>query len=807
MIPAWTLACLVIGVSPEYRSLEKGVGRENLARTDKGVRWSASDGVPPKYDAAQVLDGQACDAGGGDGYWAGSRWQMPVTLELTFARPETFDTQAIIWYTPDIRGVDYGLEGLTPEGQWVELYQARGNRYRDVIYRFAPRTVAKVRFTLRSAAGQNRMVMREFLLFNGLAADDAKTLMNNAARCLGPNDRSRMTDLGIAVKAVTYANSQAVVGPGPGNGKPAFYTSYYNTGGAELLAYEPAIKKVSRYPISGASGGYGLTAGLDGKLYIGTVGSGHLIQFDPKSEKLRDLGNAGQPTQYIWGCATGPDGKVFGAGYPRCIPLIYDPRTDTLSSPGSISPKAGTDYLRYVTTDPKGRAWFGVGTKAGIMVFDPADGSFRDILPKEFADQSTAYHLVRAGERIYVSLIFSGQVLVFDANSCALIRQIPPPPGESTLMVSVADSAGNVYANGSPSQHLYVIRPEAAKAVQIREYLGSVKAILDDRYLLAFFDNDARILDLKTSQIVDERRWIEPFEGMAIFTLTQGPDGRIYGSTYINQHFFRYDPDANRLEDLGLIIRAGGQCDSIACSRDGKRLWMGCYAGAYLSVYDPTRPHKLGTEPRCNPRDFGRLDPGQYRTCATVEGPDGRIYVGSIPSYNSSPTGALTIFDEKTLTKKVRTDLVPNGAVSCLAANDRFVYGSGGGRLFAWNPGTDTKARERDLACSAVTVARDGSLVVSAAGSVQGLDPMTLATRWSIPLASIKNLKALHRLVTGPKGELYGISELGIVRVDSKSGTLTQLTQLGSTHLAVDNKGRLYFSQGANLYAYDPPSR
>ena len=118
-------------------------------------------------------------------------------------------------------------------------------------------------------------------------------------------------------------------------------------------------------------------------------------------------------------------------------------------------------------------------------------------------------------------------------------------------------------------------------------------------------------------------------------------------------------------------------------SRDGKRLWMGSYVLAHLSMYDPARPYKLGKGPDGNPRDFGPIGKGQYRTRALAEGPLGKIYCGSIPSYNSGPVGALTIFDPQTAKKQIRTDLVPGGSVLCLAANDRFVYGWGGGVLFA----------------------------------------------------------------------------------------------------------------------------
>ena len=95
-----------------------------------------------------------------------------------------------------------------------------------------------------------------------------------------------------------------------------------------------------------------------------------------------------QRTSFIWQCATSPHGKIFGAGYPNCIPLIYDIKTDKLTSPGSITPRKGAEYLYSVATDAKGRAWFGVGAKAALIVYDPADGSHRNVLPEQYASRS-----------------------------------------------------------------------------------------------------------------------------------------------------------------------------------------------------------------------------------------------------------------------------------------------------------------------------------------------------------------------------------------------------------------------------------
>jgi len=631
-------------------------------------------------------------------------------------------------------------------------------------------------------------------------------LLISAVLLGGTNEEYTITNLGPPVKAVTYGNSQGTVGQCPGGRQPAFYTSYYNTGGAELLAYDYKVKKVFRYDLPRGSGGYGLTTGTDGKIYIGMVGRGNLVEFDPSTQKIRDLGNAGQPTTYVWSCATSPDGKIFGAGYPKCIPLVYDPKTDKLTSPGSIRPRPGADYLRSVVADARGRAWFGVGTRAALVVYDPADGSHRDILPKQFAANSTVYQLARAGNRIYASILFSGDLLVFDAESCKFLYAIPPPAGERALLAAVSDSKGSLYAGTMPNGHLLVIRPGSSQPEKLFDYLGSVKSLLADRYLHAVFDNEHRIFDLSTRKIVDQLEWIEPKTGMSIFALTRGPAGKIYGSTYINQHFFRYDSASGKLEDLGRILRSGGQCDSMCCSRDGKRLWMGCYVQAHLSVYDPSRPHKLGTGPDCNPRDFGPVGKGQYRTKAIVEGPLGKIYCGSVPSYNSAPTGALTIFDPKTLRKNIISDLVPGGAVHALAAGDRFVYAAGGGELFALDPKTEKKVNRRKLSCSALVVASDGTLVVSA-GDVQGFDPGTLETRWKIPFSQVDGLKGFHRLAAGPNGKLYGISNLGIFQIDVAGARFIRRTRAGSRHLAVDGRGLLYFASGANLLTAKPPGQ
>ena len=148
------------------------------------------------------------------------------------------------------------------------------------------------------------------------------------------------------------------------------------------------------------------------------------------------------------------------------------------------------------------------------------------------------------------------------------------------------------------------------------------------------------------------------------------------------------------------------------------------------------------------------------------------------------------------------TDSVPGGSVHCLAASEKLVYGSGGGKLFALDPETEQKSNERSLDCTAILIAADGMLVVATSAQVQGLDPRTLETVWTVPFAQAQDLKEFHRLVSGPSGALYGTSDVGIFLIEPRVSRLTPLTKSGSRFLAADKDGRLYFAQGADLWRY-----
>jgi outer membrane protein assembly factor BamB len=286
---------------------------------------------------------------------------------------------------------------------------------------------------------------------------------------------------------------------------------------------------------------------------------------------------------------------------------------------------------------------------------------------------------------------------------------------------------------------------------------------------------------------------------MAIFALAAGPDGKIYGSTYINQRLFRYDPATGVLEDMGKAVRRGGQIDSMCAGRDGQ-LYFGSYTNAVFSAYSPSRPWHLGTAVDDNPREIGPLGHGQYRTTCQVAGPDGKVYVGSVPDYRSAPVGALTAVDPKSGERRVMADLVPGGSVRAVAADDRFVYGAGGGRFFVFDPKAQRKIWETELPVQALVVAPDRKIVGATGDRLFRFDPVARSLARGPALAC----GALASLTVTVAGRLYGINERTIVAVHAGSLEAAILAREGGRFLAADRKASLYFARDETLYRFRP---
>ena len=597
--------------------------------------------------------------------------------------------------------------------------------------------------------------------------------------------------IGIPIRAIDYGNAHAAFAQSP-KGRPGmFYISYYATTGCELIGYHSESGELVKVPLP-SGGGYGLCLGSDDALYIGGVGPGDLYRYDPASGRLDTLGGSEFGVEYIWQLVAAED-KIYGSCFPTCNVIEYDIGSGCLRDLGPLSP--AEKYTRAICLDAGGRIWAGVGMHAGLVRIDPASDERREMLPERYRDSSCCRNLASNGRYVSASLSHDGVVLVFDSETGDLVRTVPRPADGGGWMHTGGAPPGCIYLYNSPSGDLYQCNIESDGLTRLASALGQCEHVVDGRYVHGIDDQDYFLFDLKSGKYLDRKQLTEAADGMRIQTLAAGADGHLYGSTYICQHMFRYDTRNRGLTDLGRVMRLGGQVDSMHGGRDGK-IYMGSYIRATLSIYDPARPWDPGQDGESNPRELGPIGHGQYRTCTTVLGPDGNMWVGSIPDYNSGPTGAFTRWDPRTGEHKSWIDLVPGGAVRRALADDRYLYCAGGGRFFAWDPGSESKVCELELNVASLALLRDSSVLISVGDDISVFDTtsMAVARTFASPIGPMNSLAVL------PGGQVYGMNADAVARIDPVACTGEKVADEGGTLLTADARGDLYFARHAELY-------
>ncbi len=601
--------------------------------------------------------------------------------------------------------------------------------------------------------------------------------------------------LGVPIRAVVYGNSHGLTVGDPATDSETFYIPYYSTSGSSLVGYDHTEGKPVDVPL-GSSGGYGVAQGSDGAIYVGGVNPGNLYRFDPATGALGNLGGAEHGNSYIWACAASPDGaKIYGACYPTAGVIEYDIEAAELRWLGTMV--EGEQYARSIEVDQRGRVWVGIGTHAHLIVLDPQTGEKRNVLPEQYAGNSQVYNLKRNGRYICASVIYNGDTLVYDTETDEVIATIPPAENEAFWMNATGGDDDTFYLYSSPGGSVYRYSRGNDELTRLVESFGQACHVVAHRWLYGIDDQEYVKFDLGGRGEVLRRVIGESRDGMGIMCLAADETGNIYGPTYINMHLFGYKPSTGGLHDLGKINRWGGQGDSISRGRDG-RLYIGAYVRATVNVYDPGRPWRPGDDADANPRCYGPIGEGQYRTRCIEHGPDGMIYVGSVPSYNSAPLGAFTQLNPDTGEKRIWTDMVPGGAVNKIASDDRYVFCAGGGKLIAFDTITGERSFETDLAVSALATSPTGHVVCSVADTLVVFDPATMRFTEEMPAPG----GALTELVVAPNGKLYGINAASIVEIDPEPWSVRQIASEGGSHLAADAESNLYFARGEKLFRF-----
>ncbi len=583
-------------------------------------------------------------------------------------------------------------------------------------------------------------------------------------------------DLGVPVTKAMLMGTAA--GPDAAGEKDLLYFNFAQTGATLFLAVvDPDTGEAKQYKAPVGPGAWAMIRGPDEKMYLGTWESGIILKFDPKEadQGIQVIGKPSVTETYIWQYALGKDGKLYGCTYGSAKLVSYDPRTNQMEDLGRMDETQM--YTRSIACGPSGKIYTAIGYgKANLVMYDPATRAHKSILPEKYRSETAASVHRGADGNVYAQC----GAQAFRADDETLV---PVSAGEVVAPKGLALRDG--------------------RTVQVGEVTATSVT-----YTLA----DPKTGGKKT------RTFEYRGDGALVFAVGVGPGGKIYGSTAMPLEMFVHDPSEKRSSHLGNPTAVNGEIYSFLALRE--KLYVCAYPGSYLSVYDPGKPFRFGTDAGDNPRGYGGIGDGHLRPRAMVLGPEEKIYIGSLPPYGQLG-GAMAVFDPaaEKVVENYR-NLIPNQSIFSLAFEGRsgLVFGgssiAGGGgstpsekeaRFFAWDP------KAKKIAAGLVPVPGDSAIVAMAAaeGKVFAAsrpsntlfvyDPALgkIVHAATVPFGGVHEISlGLHR-----SGLLYGLAGRAVFTVDPRSYAIAKAGEHsgGITCGFALTGDAVYFGSGARL--------
>lgn len=567
-----------------------------------------------------------------------------------------------------------------------------------------------------------------------------------------------------------------VVGPGGHGGEALYFNFNQLSGRLFLVQVNPDTGEARQFDAPQGPGAWALIAGPDGKTYLGTWDGALILRLDPEKPE-RGLEVVGKPSaseDYLWQFDTGKDGRLYACTYPNAKLVRFDPRTGAMEDLGRMHPTEM--YARSLAVGPNGKVYIGIGTEKGdLVVFDPATGGHRSILP--------------AG--------------------------LQGAKGWTTVSVS-RRADGRVYAEFGPT--LMRLDDETATVVGRAPERPPLR-LRDGREVTAFGRGTFSVKDPRTGQVT-ARTFKYSGAGDHIFMVGVGPGNCVYGSTAMPLEVFRYDPHSGHSEHLGGM--PGGEVYSMI--EHEQKLYLCYYGGAVMNLYDPVKTFwNFGSGADCNPISFGGVGDGHLRPRAMIRGPDGLIYIGSEPPYGELG-GALGVWDPRqNRTIANYRNVVTNQSIVSLAWEPRSGlifggtgnYGGGGTRpvekeakFFAFDRNRKRKVFEAALVPGAVkypaTCAAQGKVFTTVGNKLFVFDPqsMTVMLTVELPGAQLDISLDRHR-----NGRLVGLTSRGVYAFDPDNGKVVHAADapvpVNCGFALVDDA--VYFGSKAELWRYRLP--
>ncbi|MBS0664255.1 MAG: hypothetical protein JSR48_13395 [Verrucomicrobia bacterium] len=370
-----------------------------------------------------------------------------------------------------------------------------------------------------------------------------------------------------------------------------------------------------------------------GILYIASGWDAHFHRFDANHPErgLEDLGKYDQAANAPCGIGESPDGTLWIGTYPNARLTRFDPATGRFDPLGPMD--ATDNYIYPLGGDDGTVAGMVKFIRPHLVVIDPRTHEHREVGPcvTDPTDKAQFLKFFKGTDRRLYLDSHAGKFRV-DGMNLTPVDELPP------------------VLPGIPSTYRHGYQAPAAMPG------GWTAHFLDDN--INGTGTPRNVLLANSDPLVQSRRlhldWVGG--GSNIHIIDPGPDGHLYGSSYMPNLLFRSSLDGREMADLGQHTFAMGEAYSMAVL-DGK-IYLGSYPEARLSVYDPAKPIHFGTGPNDNPRDLGRPDPIGLRPNALIATPDGRLWMGSSPDYGLVG-GSLSWYDPRSGERKSHRAILP----------------------------------------------------------------------------------------------------------------------------------------------------
>jgi WD40 repeat protein len=658
----------------------------------------------------------------------------------------------------------------------------------------------------------NKMIIWMLAAIIGVGMSAAVPLQTHAE---GQDPASGVYEnLGTALKRVVGIGGTPFDGP---DGTPYISVAVNGSPAQFVVLHALTLEVVKIIDIPGTTTTSALVTGSDGKVYIGSTGSGELFRYSPGADALEPLGKPVAGETHIFDVTNGPDGKIYGGTYPGGKLFEYDPGTGAFRSFGTLVP--GEKYVRQVAYDSERSLFYvGTGTSNKLVEFDPETGSVSaNFMPEFLAIEEYPNSIDLIGGKLFIQLNKTGTMIVMDKTTKTIEHErkvtsahvIPSPQGDKAYMFSPGDAFLHAYdfATGQISP---VVRLGGFNSWKSARFVNTGTPQSPVYTLSAWAGYNAALTYEMSTGTLRSKTVDVPGQPIEIRSIAGGPDGRVYvsgsqGGTGI------YDPSTGTMES-----RTSGISQAEGIAALGDVLYFGVYPQARVSMFDTRLPWAAG-----NPVEVAKFqaDSLQDRPFGMIAAEDiNKLFIGTVPQYGELG-GAFGIYDPATKTLQSIRNLVQDQSIITLAYKDGKVYGgtsiwgaygapaptASEGKLFVWDAASGQKELEITPVAGKQAVT---SLIVGPDGNIWGFDEGVLFIFDSVsqtvteqhPLMDIRyagTLWADAYMLTGKDGNVYGTARGVFFRVDGKTKQVTVLDdtrQFGN--LTQDNNGALYMRSG-----------